>query len=151
MSTESDLARLLMDILHTEGFFPPPPKSQVNLKVVLDYPENGITGAVTVQSDVARKFLRWVKENPIEVDGNKLRFYIIGRARGRLTKFVLKTSFINPDEEKGQQIKLPERLRFAFSSEKITRPVIRKDFLLDLSRSNGNMTLSRVVLHGRRR
>lgn len=114
-----DVARHLMGILHTEEFSPPPPKRQVNFRVVLDYPEDGGlshlgTGAVTVPSDVARKFLRWVKENPIIVDENKLRFYIRGRARERLTKIILKTPFIDPDKEEERQFKLwdlAERLR----------------------------------------
>jgi RNA-dependent RNA polymerase len=114
-----DIARHLISILHAEPFSPPPPKRQVNFKVKLDYPEEGGgshlgTGILTLPSDVANKFLRWVKDNPVKIDGNKIKFYPKGHARERAAKIVLKSPFIHPDKEEDRQNilwDLDERLR----------------------------------------
>jgi RNA-dependent RNA polymerase len=103
--TDSDVVKLLMPILHSEAFSPPPPKRPTNFKVRLDVSEEGIyhktTGVLIVPEDIVYNFLEWVKSNPIKLDkkSRKIKFYLKGPARDRLDRIITKTPFIDPDKE----------------------------------------------------
>ncbi|KAF8639230.1 hypothetical protein AX17_001715 [Amanita inopinata Kibby_2008] len=114
-----DIVRRLMPILHSEEFSPPsePP---LNFIVRLERNEsetirNTGFGTLTVPSaQDAHRFLTRVKEEPIKIEGNKIRFYIRGPAKERDARVVAKTPFIDPDnreERERKKWKLQDQLR----------------------------------------
>jgi RNA-dependent RNA polymerase len=118
---EWSVARAISGILHSEAFAVSEEERQTNFKVVLTENEaagvghNG-SGTLTVPSvSLGSKFLHAVRENPIKLSGQKVRFFRSQNSPSRhLVATLDKTPFVSPDiEEKHAQTlwALDEQLR----------------------------------------
>ncbi len=118
-----DVVRAIAGVLHSDEFRPQGSRKE-NFKIELSKSNvndvrNGGTGMLTVPSEVLGfKLLRYADETPIRVKdpatgrNQKIKFFLDSdRARKpskALIEILLKTPFVNPDNEEAHQKKLAE-------------------------------------------
>ena len=114
-----DVTRALAPILHSDEFAPrqrDPNKVDrpVNFKVELKESKaggvgNDGTGVLTLPTEsLGKKFLLWIKEKPLKIQGKKIKFWSGGHAFHGIAVTLDKTPYINPDIEEEHQNKLQD-------------------------------------------
>ncbi|KAL0955882.1 hypothetical protein HGRIS_002080 [Hohenbuehelia grisea] len=113
-ASEWDVARAIAAVLHSDEFKRGEANGRdLNFKVklnpsVIGGVRNDGSGRVTIpNSDVVQRFLTWVKDTPIRLDKQKLKFYVPKSSRPPpwLVSQLDRTYFTNPDiDEEREQI-----------------------------------------------
>jgi len=114
------VTRAIARVIHSEDFAPVLEGRLINFRVQLKEStaggvQNNGTGVLTLpQERLGVKFLKYVDETPIEIDGQKLRFYKAKHPSQQLVMTLAKTPYVDPDIEEEHQKKtraLEARLR----------------------------------------
>jgi RNA-dependent RNA polymerase len=111
---EWDVTRAIALVLHSEEFAPRRQDPYavdrpINFRVKLNPSKaggvgNDGSGTLTLPTvEAGQKFLRWVKDNPIKLEGKKLKFFRHGPALKYLALTLDKTPYMNPDLEEEHQ------------------------------------------------
>lgn len=112
------VTRCIASVLHSDEFAPQRLEKQnavdrpINFLVTLNPSKaggvgNDGTGTLTLPTvEVGHKFLRWVKETPIKIEGKKVKFFKHGFPRKGLALTLDKTPYISPDIEEEHAQKL---------------------------------------------
>ncbi|PPQ67455.1 hypothetical protein CVT24_011512 [Panaeolus cyanescens] len=102
--------RKVAEIVHSPKFMPQPENGRLmNFRVVLnDNPAGGVrndgTGVLTFGEDhIASKFLKWVVDTPLRIDGKKLKFYRKGPPSKKDADLLKKTLFVDPSIEEERE------------------------------------------------
>lgn len=115
---EWTVTRCIASVLHSDEFAPRRHKEQnavdrpINFRVKLNPSKaggvgNDSTGTLTLPTaEVGNKFLKWIKETPIRIEGKKVRFVKHGFPHKGLALTLDKTPYINPDIEEERTQKL---------------------------------------------
>jgi len=121
------VTRKIAEVLHSEDFrrAPDPDERPTNFQVLLNESSlggvrNNSTGVLTLPSvKLGHNFLKFVRENPIRIDGRKIKFFPCneGPQRG-LAVTLEKTPYINPDIEEERQQKIYD-LQEAFRVDEV--------------------------------
>ena len=112
-----DVMRALAPILHSDEFAPrqsDPNKVDrpVNFRVKLKESKaggvgNDGTGVLTLPTEsLGNRFLFWIKEKPLKIQGKKIKFFRAGHAFQGVALTLDKTPYTNPDIEEERQNKL---------------------------------------------
>lgn len=111
------VTRIIAEVLHSDEFAPRRHQDQnavdrpINFRVQLNPSKaggvrNDGTGILTLPTmEVGKKFLKWVSETPIRVEGKKVKFFRCGVPRKGLATTLDKTPYINPDIEEEREQK----------------------------------------------
>jgi RNA-dependent RNA polymerase len=115
---EWTVTRYIAAVLHSDEFTPRRHQDMnsvdrpINFRVKLNLSKaggvgNDSTGTLTLPTiEVGNKFLRWVKETPIKIEGKKVKFFRHGSPHKALALTLDKTPYINPDIEEERHQKL---------------------------------------------
>lgn len=102
--------RKVAEIVHSPKFMTQPENGRLmNFKVQLnDNPAGGVrndgTGVLTFgEANIAGKFLNWVNDTPIRIDGRKLKFYRNGPPSKNEADLLKKTLFVDPSIEEERE------------------------------------------------
>ncbi|EDR11228.1 uncharacterized protein LACBIDRAFT_315791 [Laccaria bicolor S238N-H82] len=105
------VTRKIAGVLHDDDFQPNASDDRMNFQ--LKFKESTVSetrnsgGILTIHNaTIATKFLRWVKDHPIKIERDKLRFYASSTKPGStLIETLRKTFYTDPDlEEKHEEI-----------------------------------------------
>lgn len=114
---EWTVTRCIATVLHSEEFSPRQRNPNavdrpINFRVKLNPSKaggvgNDGSGILTLPTqNIAGKFLSWVKDTPLRIEGKKVKFYRRGQPPHGLALQLEKTPYINPDLEEERQQKL---------------------------------------------
>ncbi|KAF5386830.1 hypothetical protein D9615_001534 [Tricholomella constricta] len=114
---EWTVTRKVATILHSEEFAPRRRDENavdrpINFRVKLNPSKaggvgNDGSGFLTLPTnEIGFKFLNWVKDSPLRIEGKKIKFYMHGSPPPYLALTLDKTPYINPDIEEERQQKL---------------------------------------------
>ncbi|KAG5645067.1 hypothetical protein DXG03_007157 [Asterophora parasitica] len=114
---EWTVTRKIATILHSDEFAPRQRDEHavdrpINFRVKLNPSKaggvgNDGTGVLTLPTnEIGLKFLDWVKDGPLRVEGKKVKFFRVGHPPRGLALTLDKTPYINPDIEEEQQQKM---------------------------------------------
>ncbi|KAG7092804.1 hypothetical protein E1B28_009121 [Marasmius oreades] len=111
-----DLTRTLAkEILHNDDFHPrsDPNERRINFKVEINPSKagglrNDGTGVLVLpHAHIGHKFLDWVNEKPLKIEGRKIKFYLENRKpRHRLCLTLQRTPYVDPDKEEAHARKV---------------------------------------------
>lgn len=99
------ITRAVASVLHSEDFAPVVPGRLTNFRVKLNENaastvRNNGTGVLTLPTDdIARKFMSFVYQDPLKIDGKTIRFKKGKPAPEHVALTLRKTPYINPDIE----------------------------------------------------
>lgn len=112
-----NVTRIIASIVHSDEFTPRrhDPNAvdrPINFQVKLNESKaggvgNDGSGVLTFPTEsIAKKFLQWVKDVPLKIEGKKIKFYRRGCPREDIAITLDKTPYINPDIEEEHQQKV---------------------------------------------
>lgn len=112
-----DITRSIAKVVHLKEFTPRPRNEDVverpiNFKVKLNPSKaggvgNDGSGTLTLPTwDIGLKFLKWVEDEPLRIDGKRVKFRQHARARPHEAATLDKTPYTDPDIEEEHQKKL---------------------------------------------
>jgi len=105
------VTRAIARVIHSEDFAPVVEGRLINLCVKLNEStaggvRNDGTGVLTLpQERLGLKFLKYIADEPIKIDGRKLKFYKTKPPRQYLVETLAKTPYVDPDIEEEHQKK----------------------------------------------
>ncbi|KAF9465122.1 RNA dependent RNA polymerase-domain-containing protein [Collybia nuda] len=105
------VTRSIASVLHSNEFAPRRPEEGVvdrpiNFRFELN-PTRAGAGTLTLPTaEIGNKFLKWVENTPIRIEGKKVKFFFCGTPPTKISRTLDKTPYINPDLEEKHNKKL---------------------------------------------
>lgn len=134
------VTREIAKVLHSDNFGPIVKDRVINFRVQLEPSDMGGirntgNGTLCIPDEViGQKFLRFVREEPIKMENNKLRFYPSGKLSNAMAETLAKTPYVNPDIEEERSNKLRD-LEGEFRVDRVQFGVFYRDKYPSATRS----------------
>ncbi|KAF9526951.1 RNA dependent RNA polymerase-domain-containing protein [Crepidotus variabilis] len=116
MANEWEVTRKIAAVLHSPDFAPVIEGRLINFRVKLHPSDaggvrnNGTGSLVIPKEPIGQKFLKYVRADPIKIDGKNLKFFASGKPSTALATTLAKTPYVDPDleEERSEKIRALE-------------------------------------------